>query len=84
MQTKTDKLLFKLRNGDVVGALSIANTFRMLGEHKEAIRSAHAAIQNPNFYRQIDKDPEELKRKGVDALLELYGHRINQSTTGEL
>lgn len=59
--------------GDRSGALRIAAKFQELGEHKEAITRAWAAIQDPDFYRAIGKDPEALIAAGYAAMKERYG-----------
>jgi len=59
--------------GDKSGALRIAAKFQELGEHKEAISRAWQAIQDPEFYRAIGKDPAALIEAGYAALKERYG-----------
>jgi len=57
---------------DTRGALQIAAKFSELGDHKEAITRAWQAIQTPDFYRQIGRDPAELVKTGVAAIRERY------------
>lgn len=59
--------------GDRTGAIRIAAKFQDLGEHKEAITRAWQAIQDPDFYRAIGKDPDALIAAGYAALKERYG-----------
>jgi hypothetical protein len=54
-------------------ALRIAAKFPILGTQKEAIQRAWQAVQRPDFYRAIGKDPAELITDGVRALQERYG-----------
>lgn len=54
-------------------ALRIAAKFPILGAQKEAITRAWQALQRPDFYRAIGKDPAELIADGVRALQERYG-----------
>lgn len=58
--------------GDWHGALRMAAGFGRLGEEKEPITRAWAAIQNPGFYRQIGKDPAALEAAGIAALKAKY------------
>lgn len=53
-------------------ALALAAKFHDLGEHKKQITRAHDAQQNPDFYRQIGKEPDGLLREGIEALKERY------------
>jgi hypothetical protein len=59
--------------GDWREAIRIAAKFQQLGPHREAITRAWAAIQNPDFYRDIGQDPQALIDAGVAALQERYG-----------
>lgn len=76
METKTDKLLGMMRDGDWPGALSLAKTFRLLGDQRDTIHRAHDARVHPGFYRQIGKDPDALVSAGIGALQRLYAGRI--------
>jgi hypothetical protein len=40
--------------------------------HEETIKLAWAAASNPDFYRQLKKDPDALVAAGVAALKLLY------------
>jgi hypothetical protein len=57
-----------LSSGDDKTALSMAARRRNLGEFKEAITQGWSAFLNPDFYRQIGKDPERLVAAGLSAL----------------
>lgn len=70
--TKLSVLLGFMQAGEWRKALSLAAKFHDLGAHKKQITRAHDALQNPEFYRQIGKDPEALVREGVEALKERY------------
>lgn len=72
-ETKLSKLKTAWAAGDHVGALRIAAAFPRLGAEKQAITQAWAAMQNPGFYRQIGKDPEELIGDGMQAMALKYG-----------
>lgn len=58
--------------GDVRAALKLAAGWPSLGEHGTAIRQAWAATVNPDFYRQIKKDPAALVAAGYNALVARY------------
>ena len=73
METKLSKLEAAYRSGDHREALRIAAKFPRLGEHKEAITRAWAAIQNPDFYESIGQPPADLIASGVSALQVRYG-----------
>lgn len=62
-----------MRAGNWRLALQIAARFDRLGLQRNAILSAHGAYNHPEFYRQLGKDPEALKREGRRALIERYG-----------
>lgn len=53
-------------------AISLAASFPRLGSHKEAITRAHMAYTNPRFLIQINKDVEECKKLGIDAIISAY------------
>ena len=61
---------------DWIGALRIANRFARLGKQKEAITRAWAAHTNPNFYRQIGKDPDAMLDAGIVALKSRYSNKV--------
>ena len=72
METKLAKLKAAFAAGDHIGALQIAARFPQLGEQKEHVTRAWAAVQNPQFYREIDRDPDQLIAAGIAALRERY------------
>jgi hypothetical protein len=72
MMTKTDRLIGYMRDGDWPRALSLAATFRMLGPHRATIVRAHQARWHPEFFRALDRDPDEAVAAGIAALRELY------------
>ena len=69
--TKTQRM----RAGDWRRALSLANTFRMLGTHRDTIRLSHECRVYPNFYRSLGRDPEAAVTGGIAALKQLYPER---------
>jgi lipopolysaccharide biosynthesis regulator YciM len=73
--TKTQLLIRYMRAEDWQRALSLANTFRMLGTHRDTIRLAHECRVWPKFYRSLGRDPEEAVAAGIAALKLLYPER---------
>lgn len=73
METKLKTLKDLWNGGDALGALRIAAKFPRLGAERDAITKAWAAIQNPGFYRQIGKDPDELIQQGFCAMRSKWG-----------
>ena len=68
MLTKLETLKNLWQGGDAVGALRIAAKFPQLGFERDAITKAWAAQQNPSFYQQIGKDPQQLIVDGFAAM----------------
>jgi len=60
MTTKIAQLRQKMTGNDWIGIRRIATRFPRLGEHQDAITAAWAALQHPEFYRQIGKDSDAL------------------------
>lgn len=72
MKTKLSILKEYLQNNDPINALRIAAKFGQLGEHKKAITAAWAAYINPQFYKQLGKDPKKLIAAGIAAIHQRY------------
>jgi hypothetical protein len=70
--TKTQRLREFIATGDWPRALSLANTFRHLGPHRDTIRLAHECRVHPRFYRGLGRDPEAATVAGIAALRQLY------------
>lgn len=67
-----------LSEGRDVEAVHVAAKLRGLGEYRDAIQSAAAAIRSPQFYRELGRDPDAMIRDGVRATKELaYGRSEN-------
>ena len=75
LRTKLSQLKGLMQVGDWNAALRLAARFQDLGEQKERITRAWAAIQNPAFYKEIGKDPAALRAAGIEALKERYDAR---------
>ena len=60
---------------DWTAAIKFAAKFPRLGSARDAILSAKDAIQNPNFYRQLRRDPDAVIAVGIAALVQQYQER---------
>lgn len=60
---------------DKLAALSIAAKFPSLGAQRDVILTAWGAHTNPEFYRQMGRDPDRLIAAGLDAMGAKYGLR---------
>lgn len=72
METKLSKLIDFMADDDWDRALSLAATFPRLGEHKDDILTADAAIKHSRFYVQIGRDVADLRQRGIAALRARY------------
>ncbi|AAX88333.1 TPA: hypothetical protein ACPIWO_000458 [Haemophilus influenzae] len=73
MMKKIDVLKDLMAKNEWKKAISLASKFPRLGNAKDAIKSAQMAYTNPNFVRQIKKDPDKLIYQGIQALIAKYG-----------
>ncbi len=58
--------------GDRLGALAAANKIQRLGEDGTTIRKGYSAMRNPDFYRQLGKNPEEMVRAALAAMVSRF------------
>ncbi len=72
MVTKLSQLMTIIEAGDWLAAIKFAAKFPDLGSERDSILRAKDAIHNPDFYRQIKKDPDGLIEAGKAALLRRY------------
>ena len=72
METKLSKLLGLMEQGEWKKALSLAAKFPRLGDHHDDIVRGHEACVRPDFYRQINRDPDILVKIGIAALVDRY------------
>jgi hypothetical protein len=72
VDTKLAKLLDLMELGDWPAAIRFAAKFQRLGDHRDDLLRAKDALQNPDFYRQIKRDPDALVQSGIDALKSKY------------
>jgi hypothetical protein len=73
VERKVDLLRAAMVTGDWRGAVSIASKFSRLGKYKEAIKRGQDAYNNPEFLRQIGRDPEGAKKAAKQALIDGWG-----------
>lgn len=71
-QSRLEYVRYLWRIDEKLKALGEAARFPRLGDAKEAIERGWEASRNPDFYRAIGKDPEELVEAGLAALAERY------------
>jgi len=70
---KIELLRAHLAAGRWRDALRLANSFARLGAHRTRITRGWEALQRPDFYRQIGRDPDALVEDAFAALRERYG-----------
>lgn len=68
METKLSQLLDLMRAENWHAAIRFAAKFPRLGDQKNAITRAKDALNNPDFYRQMNYNPAEIVQIGIDAL----------------
>lgn len=59
--------------GNPAEALRIAAGFPFLGEHKDTIQKGWSAYRNPDMYREMGHNPEELFNAAINAVKARYG-----------
>lgn len=70
--SKPQQILDALAAGDDRTALRVASSFQHLGKHKAAITRGWAALQRPDFYRELGQNPDALVAEGLAAVRERY------------
>jgi hypothetical protein len=68
MDTKLATLRAAFAAGDHASVLRIAARFPRLGEHRDVIARAWAALTNPRFYRELGQDPDACVAAGIAAV----------------
>ena len=71
--TNLDELKKYAAQNDWRAAMRIAAKFPRLGAEKAAITRAWEAMNRPDFYRQIGRNPDDLIDAGIAALRQKYG-----------
>ena len=80
---KVDALLAAMAAGHWPKAIKMAARWPKLGEQREAIKAASAALLSPDFYRGLGQDPEAMIAAGIEALKARYGHMQHQQPSEE-
>ena len=73
METALERLRALWAEKNYHKALKLAASWPRLGGHARQIRQGWAAISNPDFYRQLGRDPEALYSDGLAAVAEQFG-----------
>ena len=73
MDCKTDKIRAAWAAGDRIGALRIAARFFDRSADTLAFKRGMAAHNNPEFYRQLGKEPEQIVGDALAMLAKRFG-----------
>ena len=68
MICKTDKIRAAWAAGDRIGALRVAARFFDRSSDTKTFKRGIDAFNNPGFYRQIGKKPEQITIEALDVL----------------
>jgi hypothetical protein len=71
--TKTEKIRAAWAAGDYIAALRIASRFFDRSDATKAYKRGLDAHNNPQFYRQIGKDPDLLLAMALKLLAKRFG-----------
>jgi len=66
--SKSDRIRSLLKAGMSDEALSIAAKFYDASDDTKAYKRAVSAKNNPSFYKQIGKDPDEIYKNGLTLI----------------
>jgi hypothetical protein len=72
MNTKTDRIRAAFAAGDRIGALRIAARFFDRSSDTKIFKRGMDAYNNPTFYQQLGKDPEQIVRDTLDVLAKRF------------
>ena len=72
MERKTDIIRDALARGDNRKAISVASRFFDRGADTQLFKQAQGAVNNPQFYRQIGKNPDAI----IAAAIARLNHRF--------
>jgi hypothetical protein len=72
MNCKSDQIRSAWVAGDRIGALRIAARFFDRSAYTKAFKRGIDAYNNPSFYRQLGKDPEQMVRDALDVLVKRF------------
>lgn len=73
MECKTDTIRTAWAAGDRIGALRIAARFFDRSADTKTFKRGMDAYNNPNFYRQLGKEPEQIIRNAFEVLATRFG-----------
>ena len=73
MNRKTDQIRTAWAAGDQIGALRIAARFFDRSTNTKTFKRGMDAYNNPDFYRQLGKDPEQLRAAAFELLAKKFG-----------
>ncbi len=76
MHCKTDQIRAAWATGDRIGALRIAARFFDRSDDTKTFKRGMAAHNNPAFYRQIGKKPEQIVEDALVALARRFNLRL--------
>jgi hypothetical protein len=72
MNCKTDQVRAAWSAGDRIGALRIAARFFDRSIDTRTFKRGMAAYNNPDLYRQLGKEPEQIVRDALDVLAKRF------------
>jgi hypothetical protein len=72
MDSKTDKIQAAWAAGDRIGALRIAAQFFDRSANTKTFKRGIGAHNNPDFYRQLGKDPQQIAGDALDVLAKRF------------
>ena len=75
MICKADKIRAAWAAGDRIGALRIAARFFDRSADTKTFKRGIDAFNNPDFYRQIGKEPEQITQDALEMLANRFGLR---------
>ena len=82
--TKLAQIRDAMASGDWDSAVCAAAKFKDLGEFGEAIRRGKDAINNPELYKQLGFDLEEVRKEAINALKSKYSNSWKAIEAGKL
>jgi hypothetical protein len=72
MICKSDQIRAAWATGDQIGALRIAARFFGRSSDTKTFKRGIGAYNNPDFYRQLGKEPGQLVRDALDVLVKRF------------
>jgi hypothetical protein len=73
MICRTDKIRAAWAAGDRIGALRIAARFSDRSADTKTFKRGMDAYNNPRFYRQLGKEPEQITQDALETLAKRFG-----------